>query len=118
MDENPYKSPGSKSEPQAPAVRKTSYRPALWFIFAGVGSLVQLLTKEFVAMVIVAILIATPIGWYAMNKWLQDYNYRISMSWVTFVFAGVLAVSIALLTVSFQAIKAALANPVKSLRSE
>ncbi|RYY20359.1 MAG: FtsX-like permease family protein [Sphingobacteriaceae bacterium] len=85
---------------------------------AGIGSLVQLLTKEFVALVIIAVLIATPIGWYAMNKWLQDYNYRISISWTTFAFAGILALFIALFTVSFQAVKAALANPVKSLRSE
>ena len=85
---------------------------------AGIGGLVQLLTGEFLALVIIAILIATPVAWYGMNKWLQDYNYRISISWLTFLLAGALAIFIALATVSFQAIKAALANPVKSLRSE
>lgn len=85
---------------------------------ASVGGLIQLLSKEFVALVVVAMLIATPIAWYAMHKWLQDYNYRIDISWTTFALAGMLAVVIALLTISFQSIKAALANPVKSLRSE
>lgn len=85
---------------------------------ASVASLIQLLTKEFVVLVIVAILIAAPIGWYAMNKWLQDFTYRISISWLTFVMAGVLAIVITVLTVSFQAVKAAVVNPVKSIRSE
>lgn len=85
---------------------------------ASVGSLIQLLTKEFVALVLVAILIAVPVSWYFMNKWLQDFSYKISISWSTFLTAGILAIVIALITVSFQAIKAALANPVESLRSE
>jgi len=68
--------------------------------------------------VLIAIMIATPIGWLAMNKWLQSYTYRIPLKWVFFVYAGLLALGITIVTVSFQAIKAAIANPVKSLRSE
>ena len=85
---------------------------------ASVGSLIRLLTKDFVALVVVAIAIAVPISWYFMYQWLQDFSYKISISWLTFFIAGMLAIVIALLTVSFQAVKAALANPVKSLRSE
>jgi ABC-type antimicrobial peptide transport system permease subunit len=85
---------------------------------ANVRIIVKMLSKEFVVLVIVSIIIATPIGWLLMNKWLQNYNYRIGISWQVFVFAGLIAILIALITVSFQAIKAALANPVKSLRSE
>jgi putative ABC transport system permease protein len=85
---------------------------------ASVGSVVQLLSKEFVALVIIAALIAFPLGWWAMNKWLEDFAYRIHISWWVFPVAGLAALLIALLTVSFQAIKAALANPVKSLRTE
>jgi len=61
---------------------------------------------------------ATLIAWYAMNKWLQDYTYRITISWGIFLIAGLLAIAIAVATVSFQSIKAAIANPVKSLRTE
>ncbi len=85
---------------------------------ASVVGIVQLLSKDFVKLVIVAILIASPIAWYAMHQWLQDFAYRITIEWWMFALAGLIAVVIALLTVSFQAIKAALANPVKSLRSE
>jgi len=85
---------------------------------ANVRTIVQMLSKEFVLLVIVSIVIATPIGWLLMNKWLQNYNYRIEIGWQVFVLAGVIAILIALLTVSFQAIKAAIANPVNSLRSE
>lgn len=81
-------------------------------------SLFNLLSKEFLILVFIAMLIATPIAWIAMNKWLQDYAYKITISWWTFVIAGLLAIIIALVTVSFQAIKAAIANPVKSLRTE
>ena len=66
----------------------------------------------------VAFLIAVPISWYAMNNWLQNYAYKISVEWWMFLLAGLLTVFIALLTVSFQAIKAAFANPVTALRSE
>ncbi len=85
---------------------------------ADVLSLWRLLSGEFVKLVLVAFIIAVPIAWYAMNQWLQDFAYRVDISWWVFALAGVLALLIALLTVSYQAIKAALANPVKSLRSE
>jgi putative ABC transport system permease protein len=85
---------------------------------ASVPGLVALLSKDFLVLVLVAILIASPIAWYAMSQWLSDFAYRIDMPWWAFGLAGLLAVGIALLTVSFQSIKAALMNPVKSLRSE
>jgi putative ABC transport system permease protein len=77
-----------------------------------------MLSKEFVKLVLIASLIAFPVAWWAMNKWLQGFAYRINISWWIFILAGVMALLIALITVSFQAIKAAVANPVKSLRSE
>jgi putative ABC transport system permease protein len=85
---------------------------------ASVSSVVRLLSKEFLVLVIIAALIAFPLGWWAMNKWLEDFAYRIHIEWWVFPVAGIAALVIALLTVSFQAIKAALANPVKSLRTE
>ena len=85
---------------------------------ASVSSVVQLLSREFLVLVIIAALIAFPLGWWAMNKWLEDFAYRIHIEWWVFPVAGIAALIIALLTVSFQAIKAALANPVKSLRTE
>ncbi len=85
---------------------------------ASVLSITSLLSKEFLQLVIIAMLIATPIAWYAMYKWLMGYQYRISIQWWVFVAAGLLSIIIALVTVSFQAIKAAVANPVRSLRSE
>jgi putative ABC transport system permease protein len=81
-------------------------------------SLFSLLSKEFVILVLIAMLIASPLAWLAMNNWLEDFVYRISISWWIFVVAGVLALLIALATVSYQAIKAAVANPAKSLRTE
>lgn len=85
---------------------------------ATVGQITTMLSKDFVVLVIIAIVIAFPIAWWAMNQWLQSFAYRINISWWFFAVAGVAAILIALLTVSFQAIKAAVANPVKSLRSE
>ncbi|GAB4021891.1 ABC transporter permease [Spirosoma koreense] len=85
---------------------------------ASVPSLVALLSSDFLRLVLIAIVIATPIAWYAMHRWLQDFVYKIDIAWWLFALAGLLAVGIALLTVSFQSIKAALMNPVKSLRSE
>lgn len=85
---------------------------------ASVGSVVQLLSRDFVKLVGIAILIASPIAWYAMNRWLADFAYRIDIEWWMFALAGVVAVAIALLTISYQAIRAAVANPVESLRSE
>jgi putative ABC transport system permease protein len=85
---------------------------------ASITGIVSLLSKDFVKLVLIALLIATPLAWYFMNNWLQDFAYRITINWWTFLIAGSIAVSIALVTVSFQAIKAAIANPVKSLRTE
>ncbi|WAC14662.1 ABC transporter permease [Dyadobacter pollutisoli] len=85
---------------------------------ASVTGIVALLSKDFLKLVLIAIVIASPIAWYAMNQWLRDFVYRIDMEWWVFVLAGLLAVTIALLTVSFQSVKAALMNPVKTLRSE
>ncbi len=85
---------------------------------ASVASIATLLSKDFIQLVIVAILIASPVSWFAMHKWLEGYDYRINISWWIFFAAGLIAIFIALLTVSFQAIKAAIANPVKSLRTE
>jgi len=85
---------------------------------AGVGSLFILQSKEFLKLVIIACLIASPIAWYAMNKWLLNYEYRIAVAWWMFAMPALIATSISLITVSFQAIKAAIANPMKSLRTE
>ena len=85
---------------------------------ASVGSVIVLLSKDFLKLVLIAIVIASPLAWYAMNRWLQDFAYRIDIEWWVFAGAGLLAVGIALLTVSFQSVKAALMNPVNSLRSE
>ena len=85
---------------------------------ASVSGIVQLLAKDFVKLVLISILIASPIAWYFMHKWLQDFAYKIPISWWVFALAGTMAIVIAFATISFQAIKAALANPVKSLRSE
>jgi len=85
---------------------------------AGVPGIVQLLSKDFLKLVFVSIVLATPVAWWAMNKWLQDFAYRITISWWMFAIAGAVAILIALFTVSFKAIKAAMANPVDSLRSE
>jgi putative ABC transport system permease protein len=85
---------------------------------ASVSSIVQLLANDFIKLVLIAIVIAVPVAWYFMYKWLQDFAYKINISWSVFVLAGVMAIIIAFITISFQAIKAAVANPVKSLRSE
>ena len=85
---------------------------------ASVTSIVGLLSKNFLKLVLIAIVIASPLAWYAMHVWLQDFAYKTDIEWWVFALAGLLAVGIALLTVSFQSVKAALMNPVKSLRSE
>ncbi len=85
---------------------------------ASVQNLVTLLSKDFLKLVFIAIIIATPLAWYLMHQWLQDYSYRISIQWWMFLIAGAAALVIALLTVSYQAARAALTNPVKSLRTE
>jgi len=85
---------------------------------ASVGSIAKLLSTDFIKLVLISILIASPVAWWAMNKWLQNFNYRVAVEWWVFALAGLGAIMIALITISSQAIKAALANPVKSLRSE
>jgi predicted permease len=85
---------------------------------ASVSGLVALLSADFLKLVALSCLIAFPLAWWAMNKWLQGYQYRIAIHWWVFALSGVLAMLIALITVSFQAVKAAMVNPVKSLRSE
>ena len=85
---------------------------------ASVSNVVRLLSKEFIVLVTIAAVIAFPLGWWAMNKWLEDFAYRIHIAWWVFPVAGIAALLVALFTVSFQAIKAAVANPVKSLRTE
>jgi putative ABC transport system permease protein len=85
---------------------------------ASVQGIVQMLSKDFMKLVAISFVIAAPLAWYFMNKWLQDFAYRVSISWWIFVAAGLAALLIALLTVSFQAIRAAISNPVKSLRTE
>lgn len=85
---------------------------------ASVSRIVTLLVSDFIKLVILALIIATPVAWYAMNKWLQGYAYRVNISWWVFGLGGVTAIMIAFITISFQSIKAAAANPVSSLRSE
>jgi putative ABC transport system permease protein len=85
---------------------------------ASVINITAMLSKDFLILVIIAIVIASPIAWYAMNKWLMDYVYRTELNWWILAVAGLAAVLIAFITISSQAIKAALSNPVKSLRSE
>lgn len=85
---------------------------------ASISGIVGMLSKDFVKLVMVAAIIAFPLAWFAMNKWLQDFVYRVSIGWWVFVAAAFIALLIALITISSQAIKAAIANPVKSLRTE
>jgi putative ABC transport system permease protein len=85
---------------------------------ASVPGLVRLLSKDFVRLVLIALVIASPIAWWAMNKWLQNFAFKVPIQWWMFALAGALAIGIALSTIGFQAIRAALANPVKSLRNE
>ena len=85
---------------------------------ANVQNILNMLSKDFLKMVIVSLIIAFPIAWWAMTKWLQDFAYRVDIGWWVFGFAALITIGIALLTISFQAIKAAVANPVKSLRTE
>ncbi|HNE30657.1 MAG TPA: FtsX-like permease family protein, partial [Saprospiraceae bacterium] len=85
---------------------------------ASVAGITRLLASDFLRLVLAAIVIATPVAWYAMKQWLGDFAYRAEISWWIFVLAGLGALVIAFLTVSFQSIRAALADPVKSLRNE
>lgn len=85
---------------------------------ASAFNITYLISKDFLKLIIISFVIAAPVGWFAMSKWLQGYSYRIGIEWWVFAVSGLIAIVIALITVSFQAIKAAMANPVKSLRSE
>ena len=85
---------------------------------ASTENLLYLLSKDFLLLVCIAFVIAIPVSWYVMHEWLQNFAYRINIYWWVFVIAGITALIIALITISFQAIKAAIANPVKSLRTE
>jgi ABC-type antimicrobial peptide transport system permease subunit len=85
---------------------------------ASVTSITTLLTRDFVRLVLVSFLIAVPVAWYAMDRWLETFGYRIAIGWQVFALSGALALLIAVLTVSYQAIRAAVSNPVKSLRTE
>lgn len=85
---------------------------------ASVANIVQMISRDFVKLVGIAFLIATPLAWFAMDKWLEDFAFRIDIEWWVFVLTGVIALLISILTLSFQAIKAAIVNPVKSLRTE
>ncbi len=85
---------------------------------ASIANIAAMLSKDFVILIMIAIVIASPVAYYFSNQWLQDFAYRTNISWWVFILAGVAAIFIGLLTVSFQAIKAAIANPVKSLRTE
>jgi len=85
---------------------------------ASVSNITTLLSKDFLKLIVVAVVIASPVAWWVMNKWLQDFTYRINIGIWVFIAAGIVALMIALMTVSFHAIKSAITNPVKSLRSE
>lgn len=85
---------------------------------ASVVNIVSMFSREYVVLILIAMIISTPVAWWAMNKWLQDFIYKIDMHWWMFALAGFATIVVALLTVSYQAIKAAVVNPVKSLRTE
>ncbi|GAB3048177.1 ABC transporter permease [Spirosoma pulveris] len=85
---------------------------------ASVTQIISLLAKDFLILALIAVIVASPIAWYAMHRWLQSFAYRVAIEWWVFVWAGLLAVGTALITISFQSVKAALANPVQSLQSE
>jgi len=85
---------------------------------ASVASIIGLLSKDFIKLVLIAIVIASPLAWYFMSKWLQDFAYRIHIGWLVFLIAGLSAVTLALITITLQALRAAIMNPVRSLRTE
>ena len=85
---------------------------------ANATQLVKLLSKDFLLLIVIAALVAFPVAWWAMNKWLSDFAYRTSISWWVFAIAAIVSIVIAFVTISTQAVKAALMNPVQSLRTE
>ena len=96
-------------------IKEIGIRKVLGASVAGISSL---LSRDFLMLVVISLLIASPVAWWGMHSWLKDFEYRVTIQWWVFALAGILSIVIALLTVSFQAIKAAIANPVKSLRTE
>jgi putative ABC transport system permease protein len=99
-------------------VRKTKEIGVRKVLGASISSIVGLLSKDFLRLVLIALVVASPVAWYFMHQWLENFAYRIHISWAVFVLAGSIALLITLATISFQAIRAALANPVKNLRTE
>jgi putative ABC transport system permease protein len=85
---------------------------------ATISNIITMLSKDFLLLVVIAAIISFPVAWWVMHKWLQDFAYRINISWWVFIIAGLVAAAIAFITVSFQAVRAAMANPVKNLRTE
>ena len=85
---------------------------------ASVTNIVEMLSKDFLKLVLLALMLGAPIAWYLMRQWLQNFAYRVELHWSVFVLVGVLAIGLAFLTISVQSVKAALANPVHSLRNE
>ena len=98
------------------AERRTKEIGVRKILGASVGSIVTLLSRDFLKLVLLGIVIASPIAWWIMNNWLENFAYRIQISWVVFALAALIAIAIAFITVSYQSIRAAVANPVKSLR--
>ncbi|MGB8190508.1 MAG: FtsX-like permease family protein, partial [Chitinophagaceae bacterium] len=99
-------------------VRKTKEIGIRKVLGASISNIVGLLSKDFLKLIFIALVVASPVAWYFMHEWLENFAYRINISWWVFAVAGIAALLIAFLTISFQAIKAALANPVKNLRTE
>jgi putative ABC transport system permease protein len=85
---------------------------------SSVSGIVILLSKDFIKLILLAIVIAIPVCWWAMNKWLQGFSYRITIGPIVFIEAGIIALGVALATIAWQSVKAAIGNPVQSLRSE
>ena len=85
---------------------------------ASLNNILVILTENFVKLVLSSFVLATPLAWYMMQKWLEDYLHKIALTWDIFIFSGLISVAIALLTISYQSVRAALANPANSLRTE
>jgi ABC-type antimicrobial peptide transport system permease subunit len=100
------------------AVQRTKEVGIRKVLGASEGSIVYLFSREFIMLVIIAFVVASAVAWYFMHNWLQNYPYRISLSWWMFILAGAGTMLITLMTVSFQAIKAAIVNPIKSLKAD
>ena len=98
-------------------VRKTKEIGIRKVLGASVSGIVGLLSRDFMKLVMVALILASPVAWYFMNKWLDNFAYRVDVSWWIFLLAGLFALVIGLMTISFQTIRAALSNPVKNLRT-